>query len=47
MTLSGIDYGHGTTNVDSETDIRYGVINSNRLASHAWDEITSKGVDLD
>ena len=47
MALSGIDYGHGMTNVDSETGIRYGVININRLASHAWDEITASGADLD
>jgi hypothetical protein len=45
--LSGIDYGHKMTNIDSETGIRYGVINSNRLASHAWDEITASGTDLD
>jgi hypothetical protein len=35
MTPSGIDYGHKMTNIDSETGIRYGVINNNRLASHA------------
>ncbi len=47
VMTSGIDYGHKTTNIDSETGIRYGVIHNNRLASHAWDEITSKGTDLD
>jgi hypothetical protein len=44
---SGIDYGQGQTNIDTETGIRYGVIHSNRLASHAWDDITSSGEDLD
>jgi hypothetical protein len=44
---SGIDYGQGRTNIDTETGIRYGVIHSNRLASHAWDDITSNGEDLD
>jgi hypothetical protein len=44
---SGIDYGNGTTNIDKDTGIRYGVIHSNRLASHAWDKITSSGEDLD
>lgn len=44
---SKIDYGHKMTNIDNETGIRYGVIHNNRLASHAWDEITSKGTDLD
>ncbi|MGA1712745.1 MAG: hypothetical protein ACO4CS_15785, partial [bacterium] len=44
---SGIDYGRKMANIDNETGIRYGVIHNNRLASHAWDEITSKGTDLD
>jgi hypothetical protein len=47
QVYSGIDYGLGTTNIDAETGILYGVIHSNRLASHAWDEITSSGEDLD
>lgn len=45
--MTGIDYGMGKTNIDLETGFRFGVISSNRLASHAWDEITSKGEDLD
>jgi hypothetical protein len=45
--MTGIDYGHGRTNIDTETGIRYGVIHSNNLASHAWDTITSDGEDLD
>lgn len=45
--MNSIDYGMGQTNIDKETGIRYGVINSNDLASHAWDTITSDGTDLD
>jgi hypothetical protein len=47
MAYSGIDYGMGKTNIDHETGIRYGVINSNELASHAWDTIHSEATDLD
>lgn len=47
MANSGIDYGRGQTNIDTDTGIRYGVISSNSLASHAWNEITSDGTDLD
>lgn len=47
MTYSGIDYGMGQTNIDNETGIRYGVIHSNELASHAWDTIYSEATDLD
>jgi hypothetical protein len=46
-TYAGIDYGLGKTNIDTNTGIRYGVIHSNRLASWAWDDITSQGVDMD
>ena len=46
MTSSGIDYGMGQTNIDTDTGIRYGVINSRDLAGFAWDEITSSGTDL-
>ncbi len=35
MTYAGIDYGHGTTNVDKVTGIRYGVI-SQHSVSQAW-----------
>lgn len=45
--MTGIDYGNGQTNIDIDTGIRYGVISSRALASHAWDEITSNGEDLD
>jgi len=31
----GLDYGHGTTNIDNETGIRYGVINQNEVLQ-AW-----------
>ena len=44
--MIGIDYGMGQTNIDTN-GIRYGVIHSNRLASHAWDTIASDGTDLD
>ena len=44
---SGIDYGFGQTNIGTDTGIRYGVIHSNKLASHAWDEIYANGQDLD
>jgi hypothetical protein len=46
MTNS-IDYSMGTANVDRETGIHYGVIPLNDLASHAFDEIQSNGVDED
>jgi hypothetical protein len=45
--MTGIDYGCGRTNIDTETSIRYGVISSHALASHAWDTITNDGTDLD
>jgi hypothetical protein len=32
---TGIDYGRGTTNIDPETGIRYGVINQNEVLQ-AW-----------
>ena len=44
---SGIDYGRGRTNIDSENGIRYGVILFNDLAHQAWYDITSDGTDLD
>jgi hypothetical protein len=47
QSYSGIDYGLDQTNIDAETGIRYGVIRSNKLASHAWDEITRSGENLD
>jgi hypothetical protein len=47
FTESGIDYGRGKTNIDTETSIRYGVINSNKLSSYAWDEIMLTGMDTD
>ncbi len=39
MAYKGIDYGLGTTNIDTETGIRYGVINQNRVLS-AWAELS-------
>ena len=47
MTVSGIDYGMGQTNIDHAMGIRYGVIPLNDLASHAFDEIQSNGTDED
>lgn len=47
MAYSGIDYGMGRTNIDSETGIRYGVLSKHDLASHAWDIIYSEATDLD
>jgi hypothetical protein len=35
--MAGIDYGMGTTNVDHETGIRYGVISQNELVQ-AWSD---------
>lgn len=37
----GIDYGMGTTNIDRETGIRYGVINMNALSQWAWESVDS------
>ena len=36
---AGIDYGHGRTNVDPATGIRYGVINMNALIEWAWESM--------
>jgi len=47
MANSGIDYGMGQTNIDTDTGIRYGVISCRDLASFAWDEIIIAGTDLD
>lgn len=35
----GIDYGMGTTNVDRDTGIRFGVINMNALNEWAWESV--------
>ncbi len=45
--MTGIDYGMGQANIDTDTCIRYGVIPLNDLASHAFNEIQSNGVDED
>ena len=45
--MSGIDYGLGMTNIDTETGIRFGVIPSNDIMSEAFDDIASNGTDLD
>jgi hypothetical protein len=37
MSNPGFDYGLGTTNIDPETGIRYGVIPMNALCGHAMD----------
>jgi hypothetical protein len=34
-------------NVEIRTGIHYGVIHNNRLGEFAWDEIQSRGTDLD
>lgn len=34
----GIDYGMGTTNIDTENGIRFGVINVNKLSEWIWEE---------
>lgn len=36
--MQGIDYGHGQTNIDHATGIRYGVISQGALASWFYDE---------
>jgi len=33
----GIDYGHGATNIDKKTGIRFGVINMNALVCESWE----------
>ena len=45
--MASIDYGHGQTNIDHETGIRYGVIPSNRLGEGSFERIQSNGQDLD
>ncbi len=35
----GIDYGGGATNIDTETGIRFGVINMNALGCFAWEGV--------
>jgi hypothetical protein len=44
---AGIDYGMGTTNMDHETGIRFGVIPSNDIMPEAFDDIASNGDDVD
>ena len=46
-TYSGIDYGMGSVNVDTETGIRYGVINANKLAFDFWETVENDGTDVD
>lgn len=41
---AGIDYGMGTTNIDAETGIRFGVIPSNDMMPEAFDDIASNGI---
>ena len=36
---NGIDYGHGTTNVDRASGIRFGVISMHSLAHWAYDDV--------
>ena len=41
MTITnyaGIDYGHGKTNIDNETGIRYGIISVNSLVDWIYEE---------
>lgn len=35
----GIDYGHGQSNIDSVTGIRYGCISTNSLTAYFWDSV--------
>lgn len=35
----GLDYGHGQTNIDRATGIRFGVIAMNSLSAYAWDNL--------
>jgi len=43
--MASIDYGMGQSNCDQATGIRYGVIPLSDLASHAFNEIQSNGID--
>lgn len=47
MTYSGIDYGCGLANIDTDNGIRYGVIYANSLPGWFWETVQSEGTDLD
>ncbi len=44
--MRGTDYGNGTTNIDKETGIRFGVIPIHLLSDHALDRILLMGKDV-
>jgi hypothetical protein len=44
--MTGIDYGHGITNIDTATGIRYGVISQHSIAPEASEDISSGGENL-
>ncbi len=46
MNYAGIDYGMGSTNIDLETGIRYGIVSMNSLDEWAWQTMQG-GDDLD
>lgn len=47
MSKAGIDYGLGTTNLDKENGIRYGVIHQNKISPYAFEDIMNNGTDVD
>ena len=47
MSYAGIDYGHGMSNIDKETGIRYGVIHQNHISPDAYEDIINNGIDVD
>lgn len=44
---AGLDYGHGKTNIDNSTGIRYGVIHQNHISPYAFEDIMNNGTDVD
>ena len=43
---AGIDYGRGTSNIDPDTGIRYGIISQNDLSGDAVNDIYTTGDDI-
>jgi hypothetical protein len=39
----GIDYGMGTTNIDTDTGFRFGVINQSKVSTWAVDDVLQEG----
>lgn len=45
-TYTGIDYGHGRSNIDNQTGIRFGVISQGSISHWAMDDVWQNARDL-